>query len=217
MVTDILKIEFPQKLFITGIDTDAGKSFATGWLAKVIMTKGRTVITQKFVQTGNREFSEDIEVHRKIMGIPFTAADKLKITAPVIFSYPASPDLAARLDNKDLDFSIIEEASDTLSKSYDHLLIEGAGGLMVPLKGEYLTIDYIRDHKLPVVLVTNGRLGSINHTLLSLKAIADEGLSLFAVIYNTYFDKDKIICEDTKAYIRKWLSNHFPKSLYLEF
>ena len=214
---ELKQILFPAKLFITGIDTDAGKSFATGWLAKLIMAQGKSVITQKFVQTGNLEFSEDIEVHRKIMGIPLTTVDKIGITAPVIFTYPASPDLAARIDGKELDLSLIEEASETLSKTYEHLLIEGAGGIMVPLKGEYLTIDYIHDHRLPVVLVTNGRLGSINHTLLSLKAIADEGIELFAVLYNTYFDKDRVICDDTKAYIRKWLSSHFPKALYMEF
>ncbi|MDE5790047.1 MAG: dethiobiotin synthase [Muribaculaceae bacterium] len=214
---ELKQIAYPAKLFITGIDTDAGKSFATGWLAKNIMAKGESVITQKFVQTGNRDFSEDIEVHRKIMGIPPTTVDKLKITAPVIFTYPASPDLAARIDGKELDLALIEDATATLSRQYSHVLIEGAGGIMVPLKGEYLTIDYIRDHKLPVLLVTNGRLGSINHTLLSLKAIADEGIELFAVLYNTYFDKDKVICKDTREYISKWLSSHFPKALYLEF
>lgn len=210
-------IKFPQNLFITGIDTDAGKSFATGWLARLIMSRNKSVITQKFVQTGNQEYSEDIEVHRRIMGIPITKEDVEHITAPVIFTYPASPDLAAKLDGKEIDFEAISNATKTLDSRYDHVLIEGAGGLMVPLKGDYLTIDYIREHKLPVVLVTNGRLGSINHTLLSLKAIADENIELFAVLYNTYFDKDKIICEDTKQYIRNWLSSRFPQSLYLEF
>lgn len=210
-------IKFPQNLFITGIDTDAGKSFATGWLARLIMSRNKSVITQKFVQTGNQEYSEDIEVHRRIMGIPMTKEDVEHITAPVIFTYPASPDLAAKLDGKEIDFEAISNATKTLDSRYDHVLIEGAGGLMVPLKGDYLTIDYIREHKLPVVLVTNGRLGSINHTLLSLKAIADENIKLFAVLYNTYFDKDKIICEDTKQYIRNWLSSRFPQSLYLEF
>ena len=210
-------IKFPQNLFITGIDTDAGKSFATGWLARLIMSRNKSVITQKFVQTGNQEYSEDIEVHRRIMGIPMTKEDVEHITAPVIFTYPASPDLAAKLYGKEIDFEAISNATKTLDSRYDHVLIEGAGGLMVPLKGDYLTIDYIREHKLPVVLVTNGRLGSINHTLLSLKAIADENIELFAVLYNTYFDKDKIICEDTKQYIRNWLSSRFPQSLYLEF
>lgn len=210
------QIEWPSRLFITGIDTDAGKSYATGWLARRMMDLGSTVITQKFVQTGNREYSEDIDVHRRLMGIEPQTADKIHLTAPVIFSYPASPELAARIDGAEIDFHIIEKATDTLERQYSHVLIEGAGGLMVPLKGEYLTIDYIRDHSLPVVLVTNGRLGSINHTLLSFDAISHAGIRLFAVIYNSHFDKDEVICRDTKEYIQKWLKNHFPDTIYFE-
>lgn len=213
---NIKEIKFPKRLFITGIDTDAGKSYVTGHLAHLMLERGDNVITQKFVQTGNREMSEDIEVHRRLMDIPLQTVDLLRITAPVIYTYPASPDLAARIDGKPLDMKIIDEASDTLSSRYDHVLIEGAGGIMVPLKGEYLTIDYIRDRKLPVVLVTNGRLGSINHTLLTLKAIKDYGIALFAVIYNSHFDKDKTICEDTRQYIAHWLAHHFPGTHYLE-
>ena len=56
--------EFPERLFITGIDTDAGKSYATGWLAKSMMERGMSIVTQKFVQTGNQEYSEDIQLHR---------------------------------------------------------------------------------------------------------------------------------------------------------
>ncbi|MDE5869423.1 MAG: dethiobiotin synthase [Muribaculaceae bacterium] len=209
-------IEFPSKLFITGIDTDAGKSFVTGFMAKSLLDQGKRVITQKFIQTGNIGFSEDIEVHRKIMEIPYTAEDETGMTAPVIFSYPASPDLAAKIDNKELNIQLIEEASEILSQRYDYLLIEGAGGLMVPLKGEYLTIDYIKDHDLPVVLVTNGRLGSINHTLLALNALKTYGIKLFGVVYNSFFDKDKVICEDTRKYIKNWLHNHFPETVYLE-
>ncbi|MDE6296834.1 MAG: dethiobiotin synthase [Muribaculaceae bacterium] len=209
-------IDIPSKLFITGIDTDAGKSFVTGYVAKALLDAGKSVITQKFIQTGNNDFSEDIEVHRKIMEIPYTPEDESGLTAPVIFTYPASPDLAARIDKKDLDFTLIEEASEKLSDKYEYLLIEGAGGLMVPLKDEYLTIDYIKELDLPVLFVTNGRLGSINHTLLSLYSIKNYGIKLFGVVYNSFFDKDKIICDDTKGYIKKWLNNRFPDSVYLE-
>lgn len=214
---NLKEADIPAKLFITGIDTDAGKSFATGTLARFLLENGKRVITQKFVQTGNTGISEDIVVHRKIMGIPLTTADKSQITAPVIFSYPASPDLAARIDGKELELSVIDRATETLAKSYEYILIEGAGGLMVPLKGAYLTIDYIRDRKLPVVLVTNGRLGSINHTLLSLYALRKENIPLFAVMYNSFFDKDKVICKDTREYIQHTLSTDFPEALFLEF
>lgn len=209
-------IKWPERLFVTGIDTDAGKSYATGWLARSVALSGKSVITQKFVQTGNRDMSEDIEVHRRITGTGLLPADLLHVTAPVIFTYPCSPELAARIDGREIDFKLIEEATDTLSKEYDVVIIEGAGGLMVPLKGDYLTSDYIRDHKLPAVLVTNSKLGSISHTLLALSEMAHAGIDIFAVVYNPYFDKDKIIAEDSRNYIRKWVENHFPDTLFLE-
>ncbi len=212
----IENIEWPSQIFVTGIDTDAGKSYATGWLARLMMEQGKRVITQKFIQTGNIDFSEDIMLHRKIMGIPPQPADLIHITAPVIFSYPASPELSARIDNREIDLSVISEATETLSEQYDNVLIEGAGGLMVPITKDFLCIDYISRHKLPVILVTNSRLGSINHTLLSLAAIAAHHIRLFAIVYNPHFDKDKVIADDTRIFIRDWCSSHFPDSLFLE-
>lgn len=209
-------IKWPELLFVTGIDTDAGKSYATGWLAKQLTDGGKNVVTQKFVQTGNRDFSEDVEIHRKIMKSKMIPADLLHLTAPVIFSYPCSPDLAARIDGTEFDPSISMAAARTLSQKADITLMEGAGGLMVPLKGEYLTADFLRDNKLPVIMVTNGRLGSINHTLLTLNAIKDYNLLLFAVVYNSHFDYDKLIADDTRRYIQEYLDLHFPDALYLE-
>ncbi len=205
-----------MKYFITGIGTDVGKSWATGWLANRFAFEGKSVITQKFIQTGNVGRSEDIEVHRKIMGIPMTEEDRLMLTAPEIFSYPCSPDLASKIDNREIDFKEIEAASEELERRYDVVLIEGAGGIMVPLKGEYLTIDYIKDKNLPTVVVTNGQLGSINHTLLTLEAIRQRGITLSEVIYNHFFDKDPTICADTIAYLRKYLSCHFPTAEFSE-
>ena len=206
-----------MKYFITGIGTDVGKSWATGWLARRFMEKGKTVITQKFIQTGNVGRSEDIEVHRKIMGIGMTPEDLDMTTAPEIFTYPCSPDLAAKIDGRSIDFEKIRKATKTLESRYDVVLIEGAGGIMVPLKGEYLTIDYIKDHNLPTVVVTNGQLGSISHTLLTLYAIKQYGIDLTEVIYNHHFDKDPTICADTIDYIRRYLACHFPTSRFSEF
>lgn len=207
---------FPEKIFISGIDTDAGKSYATGWLAKLINSAGGNAITMKFVQTGNADFSEDITVHRKVMGIDDVEADRLRLTAPEIFTYPCSPELAARLDGREINLDTITNAIEKLAEQYSTVLIEGAGGLMVPLTGQYLTIDYIKVHDLPTVLVTNGKLGSISHTLLALDALKNRGIKLLGVIYNTYFDSDKIIAEDTRKYIRRWLETHFKDSFYLE-
>ena len=100
------------------------------------------------------------------------------LQCPKIFSYPCSPHLAARIDNRPIDFDKIENATQELARRYDTVLVEGAGGLMVPLTGEYLTIDYIADKNYPLIFVTSGKLGSINHTLLSLEAIGHRGITL---------------------------------------
>lgn len=209
-------IKWPEAIFISGIGTDIGKSYATGWLAKRMREEGHNTITQKFIQTGCRDFSEDIEIHRRIMGIPMQTVDKTHITAPIIYTYPASPELAARIDKKEINLHIVDNATRTLLHTYSHVLIEGAGGLMVPIKGEYLTIDYIRERKYPLILVTNGQLGSISDTLLSLSAASHAGIRIFAVIWNPYFDRDKRIAEETRLYLSQWIINHYPDTYFLE-
>lgn len=206
-----------MRYFVTGIGTDVGKSWATGWLACRYANEGKSVITQKFIQTGNTTASEDIEVHRRIMGISMTEEDREMITAPEIFTYPCSPDLAAKIDNREIDFEKIGKCTEILESRYDVVLIEGAGGIMVPLKGEYLTIDYIKENNLPTIVVTNGQLGSINHTLLTLFAIEKYGIKLSEVVYNHHFDKDEVICKDTIEYLKKYLAKHFPMARFSEF
>ena len=202
--------------FVTGIDTNIGKSIATGWLAKQLFDCDRSVITQKLVQTGNNGYSEDIALHRKIMGIDFTEVDKKGLTAPVIFSYPASPHLASRIDNQNLDLEIISKATEKLASQYDIVLLEGAGGPMVPLTTDLLTIDYIAQRAYPVILVTSGRLGSINHTLLCFEALLQRGMELYKVIYNMYPSTDKIIEDDTLQIIKLYMNKYFPSATLVE-
>lgn len=205
-----------ETIFITGIDTDAGKTYAAGWYARRLMDEGQRVATQKFIQTGNVGQSEDIEVHRRLMGIPMMDVDENHLTAPIIFSHPASAQLAARIDGKEIDAHIIDEATRRLSEQFDTVLIEGAGGIMAPITDDFLTIDYIATRRLPVALVTNSRLGSINHTILSLEAVKARGLRLHSVMYNTYYDgADPLISEDTRSFIRRYVKRHFPETEFL--
>lgn len=199
-----------QAYFISGIDTDAGKSYVTGYLASRLMKEGKRVVTQKFIQTGNVGFSEDIDLHRKIMGIGPLPEDTDHTTAPVIFSYPASAQLAARMDGREIDLDVIDRATATLLERYDVVLIEGAGGLMVPITDEFFTIDYVKTRNLPILLVVNGVLGSINHAVLSLEAIKSRGIQLAGVLYNEHFDTDRIIGADTQAFLRRYVARHFP-------
>lgn len=208
------KTDTSEAVFMTGIDTDAGKTYATASYARMLENMGFGVVTQKFIQTGCVGTSEDIEKHRELLGTGELPEDREHLTAPVIFTYPASAQLAARIDGREIDTAVIEKCTAELRQRYDRVLIEGAGGLLVPLTDTYMAADYVQEHNLPVVLTTNGRLGSINHTLLSLEEIRRRGLELRAVIYNEYYDSDRMIAEDTKAFIGRYLKRNFPAAEY---
>lgn len=198
-------------LFVSGIDTDAGKTYCCAWYARQLMDAGYRVITQKLVQTGNTDCSEDILVHRRIMGTGLLPEDKSRLTMPEIYSYPCSPHLAARIDHRPIDLDRISQATAELASRYDLVLVEGAGGLMVPLTEECLTIDYIERQHYPVALVTSGRLGSINHTLLSLEALQRRGIDVPVVLYNLYPPvEDVTIRDDTWQYLETYLKKHWP-------
>lgn len=202
-------------IFVSGIGTNVGKSYATGWLAYKLNSEKKNAITLKMIQTGNDGYSEDIDIHRKIMGLPLLDEDKDFTTAPIIMTYPASPHLAAKIDHCTIDLSKIDRSTEKLFEKYDTILMEGAGGLMVPITETYTTIDYIREHNLPLALVTNGQLGSISHTLLALEAIKTRQIKLKYVVYNPYFDEDKIIAEETQKYLGEFLKKNFPETEYL--
>lgn len=222
---------------MSGIDTDAGKSYATGLLARMIREEkpgDRTVITQKLVQTGCMpdEGSEDILLHRKLMGIPLQPVDLACLTCTEIYRFPASPHLSAAKEGRGIDLERISEATDALSVAYDVVLVEGAGGLMVPLKpfGEnlsvekdeggtnpqYLTIDYVREREMPVLFVTSARLGSLNHTLLSLEACRARGIRVAGVLFNRYPAGNAEISGDTWDYIRQYLRFYYPEARMIE-
>lgn len=203
--------------FVSGIDTNIGKTYVTGILAREWTAKGRPTITQKLIQTGNSTISEDIEQHRRLMGIPLTEDDQLKLTMPEIFSYPCSPHLAAQIDKREIDFKKIKHATDRLSERYDAVLIEGAGGLMVPLTEDYLIIDYVKEMGYPLIFVTSGKLGSINHTLLSLEAIRNRKINLHSIVYNSFpVPEDKTIKDGTEKYLRKYMQKDFPETDFIK-
>ena len=214
-------------LFISGIDTDIGKTYATGLLAKALMQQGINVITQKLVQTGvaiNPDSGEigiadDIIIHRQLMNLPLQPCDLNFTTCPYRYEKPASPHLSAALANATLNSEIITKSTQQLQQSYDVVLLEGAGGLLVPITEQLLTLDYIAEKGYPVVLVTSGRLGSINHTLLSLEAIKVRGLSVHSVIYNHIHDNaaqtDAEIANSTIEFLQNYLAKHYPTAHWL--
>lgn len=187
--------------FIAGIDTDIGKTVATGLLSRYLLDRDVNVITQKMVQTGCDGMSEDIEMHRRIEGRGLLKEDLAGTTCPYLFSHAASPHLAADMEDKKIDPQKIQTATQLLEKTYDTVLLEGAGGLFVPLNTDTTILDYIRQQQYPVILVSSSKLGSINHTFLSLEALFSRNIPLSGVVYNCYPNTDENIEKDSKRQI----------------
>ncbi|TXD97106.1 ATP-dependent dethiobiotin synthetase BioD [Psychrobacter frigidicola] len=215
-------------LFISGIDTDIGKTYATGMLAKELMKQSINVITQKLVQTGvainpdngEMNIADDIIIHRQLMGIALQPYDLDFTTCPYRYQKPASPHLSAQLAGHTLDPEVITNATQSLQVDYEVVLLEGAGGLLVPITEALLTLDYIATQGYPVILVTSGRLGSINHTLLSLEAITSRGLDVHSVIYNHIHDSaaqtDEQIATSTIDFLQNYLAQNYPDTHWLQ-
>lgn len=202
--------------FVSGIDTDAGKSVVTGVIARTLLQKGVKVITQKFIQTGCVGISEDILKHRDIMGIELQQVDKDGTTCPYVMTYPASPHLAAEIDQVDIDLNVIHAATCKLQQQYGMVLLEGAGGLYVPISRHYLTIDYIQEYNYPLILVSSSKLGSINHTLMSLELCRLRGIEVKYLVYNDFPNDSELIRNDSITIIRQYLDKYFPECKLLE-
>jgi dethiobiotin synthetase len=201
---------------ITGIDTDCGKTMATGLIAKTMISRGGRVITQKLVQTGCTGMAADIAEHRRIMGVVPGEDDLRMTTCPQVFSFPASPHLAAELDGTVVDIAAIDRSTAYLRETYDTVLLEGAGGLHVPLTRAYSTIDFIAERGYPLILVSGARLGSINHTLMSIELCTYRGIELKGVVYNLHPVNQRIIADDSRIMISTFLQTYYPSAFMVD-
>ncbi len=203
--------------FVSGIDTDAGKSVATGWLARRALAAGRRAATMKLAQTGNAGASEDIARHRAMMGVGPLPEDAEGLTAPYIFPHPCSPHLAARLAGAEIDPARLEACARALGERYDEVFVEGAGGLMVPLRPGLLTVDFAVARGWPFTFVLHGALGSVNHALLSLEALAARGATVAQFVYNAWPGRrDPVIDADSRAFLKRVAEGMFPGAEWLE-
>jgi dethiobiotin synthetase len=206
-------------LFITGIDTNIGKTIACGALANTLLKKQFRTFTQKWVETGvsniGAKISADLAEHQCIANSNFNTA-KNSEHAPYLFQLPASPHLAAKMEKTEIDCAYLIRQTQKLEEKCQHLLIEGAGGLCVPLNSSTLTIDLAATLNLPIVLVTSGKLGSINHTILSLDYCTQRNLDLRAVVYNAYPNSSDVITKDTRMLLKHRVAHLHPKTIWLD-
>ena len=173
--------------FVTATGTDVGKTFVAAGLIRHWRAAGRTVDARKPVASGfdpeNVEVS-DPGVLLKALGRPATPAEIERI-APWRFAAPLSPDMAARRENRTIAFdALLEFCRKAIAANTGTLLIEGVGGIMVPLDHRHTVLDWMAELHLPLVLVTGTYLGSISHTLTALDVLARRELLVKALVVN---------------------------------
>jgi dethiobiotin synthetase len=202
--------------FITGIDTDAGKTIITGAMGRYLLDKGVNVITQKLTQTGCVGVSEDILTHRALMKIDLVSEDYEALTCPYVFEFPSSPHLAANREGQSIDPELLNAATAELSNRFECVLVEGAGGLMVPLNSELNLVDYLQQCDYSIIVVTSGKVGSINHTLLTLEVCVSKGLKVAGLVFNHFADANDTITIDTLELFRSKLADYYPNAKLVE-
>lgn len=172
-------------IFITATGTDVGKTYVAASLIGHFRRMGRAVEAIKPVVSGfdpARAADSDPGVLLQALGVPVNA-EAVERIAPWRFRAPLSPDLAARREGRSIDVdAVIEFCQGAVQHRRDLLLIEGVGGIMVPLDGDRTVLDVMMALRLPLILVTGSYLGTISHTLTALDSLFRRDLDVLAVI-----------------------------------
>ncbi|MGE5283911.1 MAG: dethiobiotin synthase [Actinomycetota bacterium] len=172
-------------VFVTGTGTGVGKTVVCGLLAGFLRSRGMRVTTQKWVETGVKDGTSDVDAHRLLMGDADPAPEMPPADrCPYRFSLPASPHLASEQEGRRVDPSVIEEAYRRLAETHDAVLVEGAGGFLVPLTEELLTGDLVARIGLSVLVVAANRLGCVNDAILTVEAVRRRGVPLLGLVFN---------------------------------
>lgn len=175
-------------VFVTGTDTGVGKTFVAGALLGALRRCGCDAVPMKPVQTGCRGrrgalCAPDLDYCLAAAGLRPSSEEKA-LMAPYRFRPACSPHLAASLAGTGIRVARILAAARRLAAAHGFLVVEGAGGVLVPLGGGVCMGDLMQRLGLPVLLVARPGLGTINHTLLSLEALRQRGLCVAGVIFN---------------------------------
>ncbi len=170
-------------LFVTGTDTGVGKTYFTVSLIRALRKLGVKAVGFKPVETGCRPTCQD--------AISLGEASGIFLEPVYSFKAPVAPSVAADLEGVKVEVERIKERILELSSRYPNLIVEGAGGIMVPITWDYLYSDLVRELSLPVVVVALNKLGVINHTLLTVKACQSAGVEVKGVVLNSYREEDE--------------------------
>lgn len=171
-----------RTIFVAGTDTEVGKTIVTGAIAAALRAEGLSVGVWKPVQSGAVIGSGSSDAERLIRYSGITESPDQ--VAPYSFRAPLAPMLAAEAEGVLLTAEALRQAGEPLYARYDALLVEGAGGVAVPLANDALAIDWIAELGAPVLIVARSGLGTINHTLLTAAMLREKGVTVLGVVLN---------------------------------
>lgn len=172
-------LTFPKAIFITGTDTDCGKTFAASSFICAFKNLGLRVAGMKPVASGSERADGQL-VNSDVQALKRHANVRLpeRIINPYIFAPPISPHFAAAEQGVKIDIGKISDAFEQCCNAADIVIVEGAGGWRVPLAADLDVSSMVKTLSLPVILVSGVKLGCINHTLLSAEGIKADGVDL---------------------------------------
>lgn len=188
-----------RNIFITGTDTGVGKTVATLVLATLLQDQGYNVGVMKPVQCGG----DDAAFLKKSLRL----SDQLVEINPCFARDPLSPHLAFQREKRKIDVGKVLTAYGRLKQRHDIVLVEGAGGLMAPLRDDYFVADLVRDLDLELVIVARLGLGTINHTLLTIEQARGQGLEVRGVLFSETSSRKRGISERTNPQVIQTLGN----------
>jgi dethiobiotin synthetase len=185
-------------LFITGTDTGVGKTLITGGIAHILRKQGLKVGVFKPVATGCRiEMNELVSRDSEFLRMCAELDEPMTVITPASYEIPAAPIVCVRKENRPIDYEQIAAMFNYLARTCDVILVEGIGGVMVPLDEKTMIIDLAAKMKLPTVIVAREKLGTINHALMTIGAVRNAGLYVAGVVINGHIFPSAGIAEET--------------------
>jgi len=185
-------------IFITGTDTGVGKTYIAAGIAAALKQQGINIGVMKPAETGC-SLKHGKLVPRDALRLIKAAdvRDPLALVNPYRYREPIAPHLAAIRAGSIIKPTSIMNAFRTVSQNHDFMIVEGAGGIMVPLSGKYLYLDLARRMNLPVIIVARPGLGTINHTLLTISALKAKSVPILGIVINFAQDSKRGLAERT--------------------
>jgi len=189
-------------LFVTGTDTGVGKTVVASGLVASLRSSGVDIGVMKPIETGFSLRSSDAFFLKRMAGVN----DPLENICPYRFKFPLSPYTAAQLEKASIRLDKIRQAYHWLMRRHQGILVEGAGGLLVPITRKMTMADLALRLNLPLLIVSRTNLGTLNHTLLTVEVARRRGVKVAGVIFNHLVQRRGLAEKTNPSVIKDFLS-----------